>query len=191
LKVNLMLLLLTITIGPLAKGQTLEEKQKSESPSEKTGAMTLREEMKNIIPGAETSPLPKDIFLRFQAIKLHGDGCSSNYRFQLFRDGRFFLQENQSEDCHLRPKGSKFNQPYDAHPLVTLSERSMERIDAALKNHRFMMLDEMFKPREKVFDGSVKILEASVDSQTRRVTSFQSSCPAIEAILEIIWEQVY
>ena len=146
----------------------------------------------DLIPGADNSTLPENILIRFQEIKLHGDGCSSNYRFLLFKDGLFFLQENKSKDCHLRPEGSKFNIPFSLEPFRTLKSESLRKIRSIFKSQEFINLKELNYPEEKVFDGSVQIIEYSYGKQKiKRVFSFQSASKEIEFIMEAIWKIIY
>ena len=147
--------------------------------------------MNEMLKGTDVSALSHDTFLRFQEIKLAGNGCCSNYRFLLFEDGRFFLQENKGNECHLRPNGSKFNRPYSLLPLTVMNAEQMDNIRAALKNNNFEALYELYSPAEKVFDGSVKIMEMRRDNQIQRVVSYNNWCGELEVILQVIWEQLY
>lgn len=144
------------------------------------------------VKGADVAPLPAGAWMRFQEIKLAGEGCSSNYRFLLYDDGRFFLQENSSkDDCAARPKGSAFNEPMPKAPKKTLDDKALQTIRDALSKQGFASLPASIAPPAKVFDGSMKIMEVRDNGKVRRVISVKGASKAIESILELIWKQIY
>lgn len=142
--------------------------------------------------GADVSALPADVFMRFQEIKLAGEGCSSNYRFLLHDNGRFFMQQNSAkDDCSKRPAGSAFNKGFESKPMKELDAKALGAIRTALDRHGFAGLPTSISPPSKRFDGSMKIMEVRSGGKVKRVISVKSASKAIEAILEAIWAQVY
>jgi len=95
--------------------------------------LALHEAPLQPVEGADASPFPPAGLLRFQEIKLAGDGCSSNHRFLLLEDGSFFLQENLAADCAARPLGTRFNRPFPKGPTHVLNAGDLRAIDTALR----------------------------------------------------------
>lgn len=141
--------------------------------------------------GADHDPLESDVLIKYQVIRLHGNGCSSNYRFILHDDGRFYFQENVQEDCHLRPNNSSFNKPFDDKPFKVLGEKSLAKIKKAIKKHKLHELKGAYFPPFRVFDGSVQIVQYYSEGKSHVIFNFQQARKEIEPLLRVIWKEVY
>lgn len=76
-------------------------------------------------------------------------------------------------------------------PLIILDTGQLEIIRTALKMEKFDDLRELYRPKGKVFNGSVKVMEMNKANQIKRVGSYNNSCKELETILQIVWGQVY
>ena len=144
------------------------------------------------LKGADVSPLADDVFIRFQEMKLIGRGCTSNYRFLLYNDGRFFLQENSAENCSDLSEGSnRFNEPFADKPTKILGTRELEAIRKSLVEHGYDKLPSHIAPEGKAFDGSMMIMEVRTGTGIKRVICIQGASKQLDNVLNEIWNQVY
>lgn len=137
-------------------------------------------------PGAELDPLAQTVLLRVQSLFM-GEGCRGNFRCQVHEDGRVYLAENQRGDC---PPGQAFDTPYPAQPTKVLAPAALLRLRAVI-NEKLPALQAGYRPKGKVFDGAMRILEVRAPGGVKRVIADRTKPPAFEAIIDALWKELY
>jgi hypothetical protein len=178
----LLLTLVLVACSPADDADTVDPDQGDDSMNSNIVAGQIPEDLDIRLERRDTTPLPADALIRFQAISRAKDP-SNNYRWILYEDGRWFAVWHSGDTSDWQ---TPFDTELPSEPSATLARREVQEIEKELNKADFAG-QPPYQVDPRVEGGTYYVVTVRLDGKVHEVIYDGAYPPLVEYLDGIIY----